>query len=332
MQNRLLPVIPALLLLLFVDMVPLCVFAAPALRFGLALEGLPDSAAVIVFSEDEVGLPVSLVNVFLQWPAEPDAGEFPLKAARAVSEHGAILVLTWEPMFLTNGKETAILAEDIISGRWDGYIERFARAAAAWGGTCILRFGHEMNLARYHWGSPAAEYGPASPPRYRLMFRHVVTQVRKAGAVNIQFAFCPNIESSPSLSPHAAWNTASAYYPGNAYVDVLGMDGYNWGTTQTLAAHGWESRWQSFETLFSPLFTELRTLAPAKPIYIFETASTSQGGNKARWISDMVSTAKKWQVAGLVWFQVNKELDWKLQAEFLDDTVISTFARTKDPL
>ncbi len=285
------------------------------LRFGVALEGLPDTPMVIRGVENDLNIPITIVNIFLQWPATPDAGEFPLKAANMVSEHGAILVLTWEPMFLINDKEVTIPSEKIISGGWDGYIKRFARAAATWGGPCIIRFGHEMNLARYHWGGDAAEFGPASPSRYRLMFRHVVTLIRQAGASNVRFAFCPNIDSipSPANAPDAVWNTATAYYPGDAYVDVLGMDGYNWGTTQTIARQGWASQWRSFENLFSTLYFELRTVAPTKPLYIFETACASQGGDKDKWINDMVLTLKKWDVAALVWFQVKKEIDWRIQ-------------------
>ncbi len=286
------------------------------LLFGVALEGLPEDATAIASLERELQLPVSLVNLFLQWPAAPDAGAFPLKTAQAVAALGATLILTWEPMFSLDGQEVAIPAEEIVAGRWDGYITHFAEAAAAWGGPCIIRFGHEMNLQRYHWGTTAADYGPGSPARYRLMFRHVVTKVRQAGAANIVFAFCPNIDSipSPSSSPDAAWNTASAYYPGDAYVDVLGMDGYNWGTTQTVGRNGWLSQWRPFEAMFAPLFGELRSLAPTKPVYIFETACVTQGGDKIKWLREMAATAEKWQLAGLIWFQVNKELDWRLLA------------------
>ncbi len=287
---------------------------AQSLRFGLALEGQPETPATL---GQETGLPVSLVNVFVQWPQypeQPGQGEFPLQTARAVAAIGATLVLTWEPMYLAEGKEHAIDAADIVAGRYDAYIERFARAAAAWGGDAMLRFAHEMNLERYHWGGQRDAYGPASPARYRLMFRHVVTRVRQAGATKLRFAFCPNVESvpGPGSAPPAAWNTASAWYPGAAVVDVLGMDGYNWGTTRTRAIHGWQSRWQSFAELFQPLRAELQTLAPDKPLYVFETASATQGGDKAGWLREMIATARQWGLAGVIWFQVCKEVDWRL--------------------
>lgn len=324
MQHRLLQTIVAASLLL-ICCVPLfcCASESQFFRFGVALEGLPERTTSYRTMEEELNLPISMVNLFLQWPTTPDAGAFPTKAAQAVSEHGALLVVTWEPLFLANGKEVSVPAEEIVSGRWDNYIERFARAAAAWGGPCIIRFGHEMNLVRYHWGGDVMHYGPASPARYRLMFRHVVTLIRRAGASNVRFAFCPNIDSDPDPKqiPEAAWNTAGAYYPGDAYVDVVGMDGYNWGTTQTTEHQGWTSQWRSFESLFSPLLTELRSIAPAKPLYVFETATAAQGGDKAQWIRGMADTLSKWQLAGLIWFQINKEIDWRIQEGLQGDAL-----------
>ncbi len=293
------------------------------LRFGLAVEGLPRSTEVLADLEREVGLPVSLLNVFLQWPADPASGEFPLATAHAAEAHGATLCLTWEPMFLENGREHAIPAEDILSGRYDDYILRFARAAASVNAPLILRFGHEMNLARYHWGGTAEAYGPDSPGRFREMFRHVVHLFRHAGASLVTFAFCPNMESlpNPTSSPEAAWNTAKAYYPGDDVVDLLGMDGYNWGTTQSRATHGWQSQWRDFENMFASLYAELRALNPSAPLYVFETSCAAQGGDKAQWLRDALATSRHWGLEGLIWFQANKEVDWRLRTGIAEHDV-----------
>jgi len=91
--------------------------------------------------------------------------------------------------------------------------------------------------------------------------------------------------------PAAAWNTAATYYPGHDSVDVLGMDGYNWGTAHTKAIHGYDSSFRSFAAIFGPLHEELRTLAPGKPMMVFETASASNGGDKARWAAEAARAA-----------------------------------------
>jgi mannan endo-1,4-beta-mannosidase len=210
--------------------------------------------------------------------------------------------------------ETMIPADEITGGKYDAYITAFAREAAAWGKPLIIRFAHEMNLSRYHWGGTPAEYGPKSPARYQAIWRHVVAKFRGAGTKNVRWAFCPNIESIPGVgNPSAApWNTPKAYYPGDAWVDVLGLDGYNWGDTQTPEKNGWRSSWRSFAALFSAPHAELKSLAPGKPIYVFETACAPTGGNKAAWIADLAATAGMWNLAGVVWFEANKEVDWRL--------------------
>jgi hypothetical protein len=115
-----------------------------------------------------------------------------------------------------------------------------------------------------------------------------------------------------SYAPNAAWNRASAYYPGDAWVDVVGMDGYNWGDTQTPEKHGWRSSWRKAAELFDPLEKELRALAPMKPLYIFETATAPTGGDKASWIAELAALARTGRWRGVVWFEVDKEVAWRL--------------------
>jgi hypothetical protein len=280
--------------------------------FGLTLEGRPITAAAIDGARPGAGWPVSLVVFFVQWP-DDGISDFPAPSVAAIQAAGAVPVISWEPMIVSNGEERAVDARQILSGTWDGYIDGFARAARESGGRIILRFAHEMNLARYHWGGELDAFGPGSPALYRDMFRHVRQRFADQGADNVLFAFCPNAESLPHpVRDGAVWNTARAYYPGDDAVDVMGMDGYNWGTSFTRAEHGWDSRFTSFAEIFSPLLEELRDLASRKPVVVFETASVVQGGDKVLWIRDAVRTAERWGLAGLCWFQADKEQDWRL--------------------
>ena len=58
------------------------------------------------------------------------------------------------------------------------------------------------------------------------------------------------------------------WYPGDAYVDWMGFDGYNQGA-QTVAA--------AYDTIYA----RLQELAPSKPIIVSETAS-AEGGTSPR--------------------------------------------------
>lgn len=285
--------------------------------FGLAVDGLPSQPVVFKEMENEAGLPVSMVNFFLQWPQDPEEMNFPGKTLEAVHSFGAMAVLTWEPMYYDqHGREYMIRARDILQGSYDHYIEGFASRVRDLGYPVIIRFAHEMNLERYHWGGSMEEYGAESPGRYRDMFKYVAQRFDKAGAKNAMFAFCPNAESVPSPQGEegAEWNRAENYYPGDEYVDVLGMDGYNWGKAHTLEEHGWQSRWQSFEKIFESIYMDLKSINPDKPVYVFETASPDKGGDRDLWVSQAFETARKWGLQGIFWFQVDKETDWRLRA------------------
>jgi mannan endo-1,4-beta-mannosidase len=280
-------------------------------EFGFAVEGLPTRSELKTLVSD-TGVQPRLVLFYLQWPQKPEAGSFPGVTLRAIESIGALPVLTWEPMLVDPEKgEQAIPAERITSGKYDLYLEQIARGCRQFGKLMLIRFAHEMNLANYHWGGAPAEFGPDSPARYRAMYRYVVAKFRTQRAGNVRWVFCPNSDSVPAEQ----WNRIAAYYPGGDVVDVVGLDGYNWGTTQTKAANGWDSQWRTFESIFSAPLTELKQVAPGKPVGVFETSSAYLGGNKEEWVMSALDSARSLGLGALVWFQVNKEIDWRLQTQ-----------------
>ena len=260
--------------------------------FGVALDGSPVTPAMLTAARASTGLPVRLVVFYLQWPGDPAAPCADQTAAlaaslRAIDEAGAVPCVTWEPMSIgAEGRETAIPAGRILAGDYDAYLAAFARTLRDFDRPVLVRLAHEMNLERYHWGEGIGDYGPHSPARYQALFRYVVDRVRAQGAGNARFVFCPNADSVPDV----AWNRPEAWYPGDTHVDLLGMDGYNWGTTLTRASHGYDSAFRSFEAIFAPLRDALRALAPGKPILVLETASASAGGDKAAWAREAFET------------------------------------------
>jgi beta-mannanase len=99
-----------------------------------------------------------------------------------------------------------------------------------------------------------------------------------------------------------------AYYPGDAYVDWTGVDGYNWGTSDP------DFDWQSFHDVFKDIYPLLA--AKGKPILIGEMASDEVGGSKSQWIADMIPTLRTDfpSIKAFVWFDVKKERDWEINS------------------
>ena len=286
------------------------------LLWGFALDGYPITTQKMKEVESETGLTPDITVFFLQWPSPENMKDtgFPRESLETIWNGGAVPCLTWEPMYYKDNREIVIPYTHIMNGLYDPYIIAFANQAKLWNKPFMIRFAHEMNIQRYHWGTDEKDYGPGSPLIYRRMFQHIVSIFRKAGAHNVLWVFCPNAESVPhtSYDKTASWNVIKNYYPGDDYVNILGIDGYNWGTTQKKEKHGWDSRWRSFSEIFQSARDELLSISQKREIIILETATVNQGGNKTLWIKEALATSQKWGMTGIVWFQSNKELDWRI--------------------
>jgi beta-mannanase len=263
--------------------------------WGFALDGYPIDENRLVDLQKQTGLDPEFINFFVQWPQQGEKGLVPVPSLDAIWSFGAVPCMTWEPFYYKDDQRHFISYKDLLNHQYDDYLSACAEAIRIWNKPVIMRLMHEMNLKEYHWGTD--EFSEKSPEIYIQMYRYIVDFFRKKQVRNVFWAFCPNCDSVP----FEQWNLAANYYPGHNYVDILGMDGYDWGTPA-----------RTFEDIFLPLLNELRRLAD-KPVIVFETATVSQGEDRQIWIEQALSVAAKWNLRGIIWFQVNKEHDWELK-------------------
>jgi hypothetical protein len=190
--------------------------------------------------------------------------------------------------------------DDILSGMYDDMLATRAEDVKALAQPLFIDFGAEMNGDWSPWGG--AQNGE-SPTKYVAVYRKVHDIFSAAGATNVIWVFCPNVTDEPRES----WNEALGYYPGDDYVDWIGVDGYNWGDTNG-------GGWQSFAEVFQDIYPKLA--AKNKPILIGEMASAESGGDKAAWIDAIIPTLKTDfpGIRALLWFDVNKETDWRVSS------------------
>ena len=266
-----------------------------ALRFGAATPGGPLAGAEL----DEVARisgespsTVLFYKDFLQAP--------PIAELNAVRSRGAVPLITWEPWVWGGGlAQPAYALDRIAAGDFDAYITQWGQALASWGQPVQLRFAHEMNGNWYPW---AEGVNGNQPGDYVQAWRHVHDVVAATGASNVDWVWSPNV-------PYFGSTDLAGLFPGAGYVNVVALDGYNWGTSAS-----WSS-WMSPQDLFAPGIAQLRTLAPGLPILIAEVASAEAGGSKAQWNTDLVSyLAAQADVEGFVWFHMQKETDWRINS------------------
>lgn len=252
---------------------------------GAFLADKPTAAAIKKFAVDYGKRPV-LILIFLDWGMFPDEA-----VVRDVYNSGSILVVTWEPWHAEEKK--AIDFPALLAGKDDAYVREFALKLKAIDRLVLLRFAHEMNGDWYPWSGKKI-----GKDIYAGMFRHIRDVFNEAGVRNVRWVFSINAENVPTE------NVYTEYYPGSPYVDYIGLDGYNWGTTQS-----W-SRWRSFKEIFHGVYEDV-VRRYKKPVILTEFSSTSAGGNKALWIEDALREIKKMpKVKGFILFNIDKETDW----------------------
>ena len=221
-----------------------------------------------------------------------------------IRAHGAIPVLSWSSQSIPSSlNEPDFQLSDLIEGRYDAYLARFAEEARDWGHPFFLRFDWEMNGNWFPWsegvnGNQAGQYVAA--------WRHVHDVFASVGAGNATWAWCPYVDPGGSMT------SLGSEYPGDAYVDWTALDGYNWGTNPASP-----KGWRSFDQLFSSTYEEIsERLAPSKPMMIGEVGSSELGGSKAAWIADMLAKlpTEYPKVRALLWFdKFDDGMDWPIE-------------------
>jgi beta-mannanase len=189
----------------------------------------------------------------------------------------------------------------ITNGSNDWFIRQFAIDVRNWGHRILINWGHEMNIPEYPWST-------SDTAGYRAAFRHIVNIFRDVGADNVEFVWSPNYMSHQRPD-------YNEYYPGDAYVDWVGVDGYNWGASDPRNPF---RTWATFDMIFGPILTDFSQRYPDKPQMISETScSPNDGGSKPQWITDAYASVKTnyWmKLKAVFWFQEKKEKDWRVQS------------------
>jgi beta-mannanase len=230
--------------------------------------------------------------------------DFPAAEMERIRDHGSIPFFSWASQS-TPAKldQPNFQLADVIAGTYDGYIREWAEAARDWGHPFFLRFNWEMNGGWFAWQEGVNGNQPGESV---AAWRHVHDIFTSVGATNATWVWCPNVD------PFGKLTDLASLYPGDAYVDWTGLDGYNWGTNPASP-----KGWMSFDELFEATYDEIvEGIAPSKPMIIGETGSTESGGDKAAWIADALRSARTEypQLRGLLWFEKYDDgMDWPIE-------------------
>jgi hypothetical protein len=216
-------------------------------------------------------------------------------------------VITWEPRSTVQAsgdtedapKTDGLTLASIINGEHDDYITKYAQDVAKLGLPVGIRFAHEMNGPWYPWseqsnGNHSGEFVQA--------WRHVHDIFTANGATNAIWIWSPSrVDPYPNIDLHEL-------YPGDDYVDWLGMTGYFRHVEQT----------PGFDKTFGQTLTAFQSIAQ-KPVFLSEVGATESGNNgpkKVAWIKDMFEGIKaNPQIIGFSWFDQSIDgNDWRIES------------------
>jgi hypothetical protein len=230
-------------------------------------------AAVRQF-EQQIGRRLDIYHFFV-----PMGRPLGWNVAWAVST-GRIPLISWH----------GLNSRDVLEGRHDGYIRRFAASLKRIRSPMFIRYGWEMDgTANRSW--------VVSPEDFVASWRYIHDLFKGVRAV---WVWAPNAGAFEGKR-----GGADAYYPGDAYVDWIAADGFNWS-----ACKG--ALWEEFSDLFGAFYRW--GSSRDKPLMVPATGSVedpANPGRKAAWFDNAVQAMDSMpRIKALVYFHSDRDCPW----------------------
>lgn len=257
-----------------------------SVRFGVAVHG--SNLDRLETIESRVGSQMGVVRVFTRWDTEFPSEDVTQMMAEGRSIHVSVRprtdngqVIPWSE--IANAKPGSVIHDQLTT-----WVEKLV----ALDGEVYFTLNHEPETR------DSAANGSAS--QYVAAWRTTIDLLRSSGGEKVKTVLV--LTRRPFVD-----GSVIDWYPGDEYVDVVGVDPYNWYHCQ-----GTERNWTDPEDLLAPALGFARSRN--KPLAIPEIASTEdplQPGRKADWIDQLGHVLAKPDTAMAIefvaWFNVDDQ-------------------------
>jgi hypothetical protein len=224
----------------------------------------------------------SIVNYYSAW-REP----FKVSFAQDARADGIMTFVEMDPANCPECRGGYPSLPDIAAGLYDSYLTSFGQQIAAYGHPVMITFAHEMNGSWYPWGLGGQD--KVTPAQWVAAWDHVVTVVSAAAPGLVDWVWAPNAEQGAGpIAP---------YWPGDQYVDTVGIDGYL----------GFDSA--TFQWEFGQTIADIHALT-SRPIWIAETGLHVDATTAAR-LTSYVAAVRAAGIQGFLYFNQGA---WTLSA------------------
>jgi cellulose synthase (UDP-forming) len=261
---------------------------------GIEISG---SLADIKKYEKQSGSRFNLVSYYEAWNPSYCVLDYNKSFIDSIYNHNGIPMITWEPwtssfpQFANDPdlSKNRKVFKAIIEGKFDTFINDYARKLQALDKPVFLRFAHEPDNPAFPWSST----GGNTADEYKLAWIHIIRLFNKQGVSNVAWVWNP-------WTPKAIQD----YYPGETYVDWVGITSLNYGKASL------DGNWYSFNSIYAPYKKEIASLN--KPVMMAEFGSTSYGGDKNEWINDALKNIEEshQEIKAIVFFNTVNDKNW----------------------
>jgi len=197
--------------------------------------------------------------------------KFPSEAVNTIKTTGKIPFIRLMPR--SNWEDTQAdpkyTMQKIIDGEFDTEINQWAIDAKNVNSPLLLEFGTEVNGDWFSWngvyngGETKTNYGDLNkadgPERFVDAYKHIIDIFNANNVNNVTWFFHANADSSPTES----WNDFENYYPGDDYIDWIGLSIYG--------PQNRKEDYVSFKSKLDLVYSRINTLSN-NPIAILEFA------------------------------------------------------------
>lgn len=149
------------------------------------------------------------------WMCLPGSNDYTLLIQEGLIQ-GIMVILNLDE--LGDPSNGNLIVEQIGNGTWDTYLTMIANQAKAFGYPIYLKIGIEMNINQ---GVNTTWTSGENPIAFIAAWKRIVDIFRNEGVTNVTFVWNPNWND---VGP----NHWTDYYPGDDYVDWVGIDLYQY--------------------------------------------------------------------------------------------------------
>ncbi len=192
---------------------------------------------------------------------------------------------------LGGAADSTFTMQKIIDGAFDKELRQWALDAKADNIPLLLDFAPEMTGFWFQWNGKYSGAGtldgygdpnyPDGPERFRDAYRHIIDIFKEVDVKHVTWFFHPDIQRWPDEE----WNSAKYYYPGDDYIDWIGLSIYGVQTE--------EWGWVDFSSTVKKWYQiHIKDIIGTKPVAVLEMGVTEgrPDGTKKGWLEDAFIT------------------------------------------